>query len=205
MEAAMTDTQGLKDDLAFLRGLAQDNGASLARDGFFLAVIGLLFGLIDAVYWLIFWGPLAGAMPLANWLWVAGVAAMVLAIEIGKRRLPAPTAAAARAMSSAWAGVGVALTSGGLGLLAAGWRLHDGAFVLATFPILLFALYGAAWSVAFAVKRLSWFAWISAGCFVAAIAEGLLYRSPHQWLALSIGLFLLVGLPGLVILKKAKA
>ena len=69
---------------------------------------------------------------------------------------------------------------------------------------MMFSLYGAAWSVAYAVKRMTWFAWVSTGCFLAAIAEGLLYKSPHQWLVLSIGLFLLVGLPGLAILKKAR-
>lgn len=201
----MTDAQGLKDDLAFLRDLTQDSGKGLARDGFALATVGVVFGVVTLIYWLIYWGPLAGAAAVGWGLWIVGVVLMVAAIEIAKPRLPPPSGAAARALSSAWNGVGVANTAGGLGLLAAGWRLHDATFVLATFPILLFALYGAAWSVAFAVKRLSWFAWISAGCFAAAIAEGLLYRSPHQWLALSIGLFLLVGLPGLVILKKAKA
>ena len=129
----------------------------------------------------------------------------VALVELAKRRLPPPSGAAARALSTAWNGVGVSLTAGGLGLGAAAWRQHDAGFILATFPILLFSLYGAAWSVAFAVKRLNWFAWISAGCFLAAIGEGLLYRTPHQWIVLSIGLFLLVGVPGLVILKKARA
>jgi hypothetical protein len=205
METAMTDTRSLKDDLAFLRDLTQDSGRGLARDGFALAVVGLVFGVVTLIYWLIYWGPLAGARVLGWYLWIAGLVVMVGAIAIANRRLPHATGAAARALSNAWSGVGVANTAGGLGLLAAGWRLHDATFVLATFPILLFSLYGAAWSVAYAVKRLSWFAWISTGCFAAAIAEGLLFRSPHQWLVLSAGLFLLVGLPGLVILKKARA
>jgi len=200
----MTDPKSLKDDLAFLRDLTQDGGKGLARDGFILAVIGLLFSIISAIYWLIFWGPLAGARGLADWLWVAGVAVMIGAFTVAKRRMPAPTGAAARGMSTAWAGVGNGLVGGGLGLLAAGWKLHDGGFVIATFPILLFSLYGAAWGVAYAVKRVNGFAFIAAGCFAAAIAEGLLYRSPQQWLVLSIGLFLLVGLPGVVMLKKAR-
>ena len=201
----MTDTQGLKDDLAFLRDLTQDSGKGLARDGFALATVGLVFGVVTLIYWLIYWGPLASAWRIGWGLWIAGLVVMIAILEIAKRRLPPPTGSASRALSNAWNGVGIANTAGGLGLFAAGWRMHDAAFILATFPILLFALYGAAWSVAFAVKRLSWFAWISAGCFIAAIAEGLLYRSPHQWLVLSIGLFALVGLPGLVILKNAKA
>ena len=55
----MSDVQSLKDDLAFLRGLTQDDGRGLARDGFALAAVGLIFGMINAVYWLVFWGPLA--------------------------------------------------------------------------------------------------------------------------------------------------
>jgi len=205
METAMSGAQDLKDDLAFLRDLTQDSGRGLARDGLALALIGLSFGVVSLVYWLIFSGPLSVARGVSWWLWVIALGGDIAVMELAKRGLPAPSGAAARALSTAWNGVGVSLTAGGLGLWAAAWRIHDATFILGTFPILLFALYGAAWSVAFAVKRLSWFAWISAGCFAAAIAEGMLYRTPHQWLALSIGLFLLVGLPGLVILKKAKA
>jgi hypothetical protein len=201
----MSDTQSLKDDLAFLRDLTQDSGKGLARDGFALATVGLVFGVVTLIYWLIYWGPLAGIWVVGWGLWIVGIAVMVGALMVAKRRLPPATGGAARALSNAWNGVGVANTAGGLGLLAAAWRMHDPVFVLATFPILLFSLYGAAWSVAYAVKRLGWFAWISTGCFLAAIAEGLLFRSPHQWLVLSAGLFLLVGLPGLVILKKARA
>ena len=201
----MTDTQSLKDDLAFLRDLTQDSGRGLARDGFNLATVGFVFGGVTLVYWLVFWGPLGNLMVLTYWLWIAGIVLMIGSTAIARRRLPAATGAAARALSVAWNGVGISLLAGGAALLAAAWRTHDTGFVLATFPILLFSLYGAAWSVAFAARRLSWFAWISAGCFAAAIAEGLLYRSPHQWLVLSIGLFLLVGLPGLAILNKARA
>jgi hypothetical protein len=201
----MSDTQTLKDDLAFLRDLTQDSGKGLARDGFALAAVGLVFGVVTLIYWLIYWGPLASAFSVGWSLWLVGVVVMVGAILIANRRLPPASGAASRALSKAWGGVGVANTAGGLGLLAAAWRMNDAAYVLATFPIVLFSLYGAAWSVAYAVKRLNWFAWISTGCFAAAIAEGLFYKSPHEWLVLSIGLFVLVGLPGLVILRKAHA
>ena len=200
----MTDVQSLKADLAFLRELTQDGSKGLARDGLALAVIGLTFGVICFIYWLVFSGLLAGIKAQVTWLWLVGVGAMVLAIELAKRRFPAPSGASARAMTAAWSGVGIGLIAGDLGLLAAGWRLADMAFVIATFPILLFSLYGAAWGVAFAVLRTGWFAAVSIGCFAGAIVEGLLYRSSHQWLVLSIGLFALVGLPGLAILNKAR-
>jgi hypothetical protein len=200
----MTDVQSLKDDLAFLRGLAQDDGKGLARDGFSLAAVGVIFSVVTLFYWGVYSGPLAGAKVLAYGVWAVGVVVMIAIVEIAKRRLPPSTGGAARAMSMAWNGVGVSMTAGGLGLLAAGWRLQDGYFVLATFPILLFALYGAAWSVAYAALRVGWFALVSAGCFAAAVGEGLLYRTPHQWLVLSIGLLLLVGVPGVAIFNKAR-
>jgi hypothetical protein len=200
----MTDVQSVKDDLAFLRGLTQDGGKGLARDGFALAAVGVIFGVVSLFYWLVYSGPLAAAKTAGAWLWVIGVVLMVGVVSATRRRLPESTGGAARAMSMAWNGVGVSMTAGGLGLLAAGWKLHDGGFVVATFPIMLFSLYGAAWSVAYAALRIGWFALVSAGCFAASVAEGLLYGTPHEWLVLSVGLFVLVGLPGLAIFMKAR-
>jgi len=200
----MTDPESLKSDIAFLRELTQDGGEGLARDGVVLAVIGLVFAPVNLVYWLVFWGPLAGAKDVLTWLWVAGLAVMFLSIPLANLRFPRSSGAAARAMSTAWQGVGFGLLGGGFALLAAGMRLGDAGFVLRTFPILLFTLYGSAWGVAYAVKRLSWFALVSLGCFAAAILEGALYGSPHQWLVLSLGLLLLVGLPGLAIVRSAR-
>jgi hypothetical protein len=201
----MTDVQSLKDDLAFLRGLTQDGGKGLARDGFALAAVGLIFGVITLFYWLVYSGPLAAAWMVGYWAWMIGVVLMSGVVLVFRRRLPESTGGAARAMSMAWNGVGVSMTAGGLGLLAAGWKMHDGNFVLHSFPIMMFSLYGAAWSVAYAALRFGWFALVSAGCFAASVVEGLLYGTPHQWLVLSAGLFVLVGLPGIAIFKKARA
>src|ERR1700744_4318406 len=110
MEATMTDTQSVKDALAFLRDLAQDGGKGLARDGFALAVIGLTFGAVSLIYWLIFSGPLAGARLPAHWLWVGALMGDIVLVQAAKRRLPPASGAAARALSTAWNGVGDSLT-----------------------------------------------------------------------------------------------
>ena len=199
-----TLTDSARADLAFLRELADDKGQGVARAGFALAVVGLVFGVVELIYWLIFWGPLAAIWPVAYWLWAAGVVLMTAIILTANRRLPAATGAASRAISAAWSGVGTSMTVAGLALLLAGWRLHDPWFALKTIPIMAFTLYGAAWGVAFAVKRLAWFAWMGLGCSIAALAAGASIGSPHQWLVLSLGLFLLVGAPGIVIFRAAR-
>ena len=97
----MTDVQSLKDDLAFLRSLTQDGGKGLARDGFALATVGLVFGPVSLFYWLVYWGPLAGARALAYGLWPVSVVAMIAIVTAARRRLPESTGGAARAMSMA--------------------------------------------------------------------------------------------------------
>jgi hypothetical protein len=200
----MTDTQSLKDDLAFLRDLTQDSGRGLARSGFALAAIGFAAGAYALLYWAAAFVPL-GVRQWTMWGGLAIIPACFILVQLSQRWLPPATGAAARAVAAAWRSVGASLAAGSLGLFIASVPADDSKFVLAIFPVLMFCLYGAAWSVAYAAKRQTWFAWVSGGCLACAFTVGLLYKSPHQWLVMAIGLFLLVGLPGLVIFKKAQA
>jgi hypothetical protein len=200
----MTDTRSANDDLAFLRELTQDSGRGLARSGFALAAIGFGAGAFALLRWAASFAPLHLQL-WASWGGLAIVLASIILVQRSQRRLPPATGAAARAVAAAWQSVGASLAAGSLGLVLPMIWSDDNHLVLAIFPILMFSLYGAAWSVAYAAKRQTWFGWVSGGCLATAFAEGLLYRSPHQWLVMAFGLFLLVGLPGLVILKKAQA
>ena len=85
-----------------------------------------------------------------------------------------------------------------------GARVGNAHLVLWIFPVILFTLYGAAWGVAWVVKRRQWLFNVAVGCFFAAGAEGLLVSSPYQWLVLAAGLLLLVALPGAVILRQSR-
>lgn len=203
----MTDptTQAIRDDLAFLRGLTQDDARGLARDGVVMVVLGVVFGVVNLLYWLIFTDQAPALRPMSMWLWVIGLVAFFGVAGFVSARLPRPTGAASRAMAAAWSGTGLALVAPNVGLVLAGARLGNPQLVLWIFPIILFTLYGAAWAVAFAVKRRAWFAVVATGCFAAAFVEGLLYSSPHQWLALSIGLVLWVAIPGWVIIRQSRA
>jgi hypothetical protein len=203
---AMTDSnQAIRDDLAFLRSLADEGGSGLARTGAALITVGLIFGVICAVYWAVFSGRLPMADALSTWLWAGGVVLMLAIMSMANRRLPAPRGAGSRALAAAWGGTGVSLTVTGAALGLGGWRTGNPHLVLEVFPVLLFAFYGAAWSVAFAARRRAWCALVAAGCMAASIGEGALMGAPEQWLLLSAGLFGLVAAPGFAILRLSRA
>ena len=147
------DRESLRDDIAFLRELARDDGTGLAREGATMVIVGLIFGCVTFAYWLFFAGYAAGLAAVGPWLWAAGVAVMVIASLIVNRRMPRSSGAASRAVAAAWGGTGVSLIAPCLGLLLGGAHAGEPKLVLWIFPVILFTLYGAAWTVAWAVKR----------------------------------------------------
>jgi hypothetical protein len=198
------EIQTLKDDIAFVRALAEESGSAMARDGAVLAAAGMIFGLTALQYWLIFAGILDVPPGWDGWLWLDGTIVFLVAMTLIQRRIPSRPSAASRAMRAAWAGVGAGITISGIALGIGAWRLGLPVLTTGGFPIVLFALYGAAWGVVFAVKRRTWFALVATGSFAAAIGCGALMGTPEEWLLLALGLFVLVGVPGAAIVRQAR-
>jgi hypothetical protein len=199
-----TDEQTLKDDVAFLRGLAQGGSTATVKEGATLAAIGVIFGLVAAQYWAMDAGLVAAPAWIRPWLWLDGLVVFLIAIAQISRRLPGPPpGAASRALSAAWAGVGTSLVFADLGLVAASKRLGLPMLTPWVFPLILFTLIGAAWGVAFAVRKRRALALLAAGSFAAAVLCGVMMGRPEEWLVLAGGLVLLLGIPGAVIARAA--
>ena len=85
----MTDErESLRDDIAFLRELARDDAADLAREGSNMIVVGLVFGAVTFTYWLVFAGYVAPPPAVVSWLWAVGVAIMILVHMLLNRGAP---------------------------------------------------------------------------------------------------------------------
>jgi len=199
------EMQTLKDDIAFMKALTQDSVRATVRDGAILAAVGVIFGLTAFQYWLIFTGIVRIPSAWQPWMWMDGlvVFGIVLSLLMHHFRAPAPSAAT-RAVTAAWGGVGTALSAAVVALVCGAWRLGLSSLVIWVFPLVMFTLYGAAWGVAFAARRRSWFALIAGGCFIVAIACGFAMGMTEEWLVLSVGLFLLVAVPGFIIMRLAQ-
>jgi hypothetical protein len=195
--------EDVRQDIAFLRAVVEDHDATMALDGAILAAVGLIFGCVSLFYWSIAAGLSDVPVPWNQWAWVAGVVTVVPVVLFLQRRFPRPPGPAARAIRAAWLGVGTGITVAAAAFALGSWQVQEPRFVLWAFPVVLFTLYGAAWSVAFAARRHGAFALIAAGCYGAALACGFLSGRPEEWLVLALGLFALVAVPGYAIVTRA--
>ena len=196
--------QSIRDDAAFLRALAQGGAEGSAKDGAILLAVGLIFGLVSLQYWVLESGLFGTPRALLPWIWLDGVVPflIVLALISRKFRGQAP-GAASRAVSAAWSGVGAAHIIAAIALAVGGLRLGLPLLASWAFPVVLFTMYGAAWSVAFATRRRRAFALNAAGSYLAALLCGVVMGRAEEWLVLAGGLFLLVAAPGAIMLRAA--
>lgn len=190
-----------RDDLSFLRRLADDGPAALARDGALLVTVGVVFSAVTLFYYFVFSGALDAGAALEQLVWIGGV---VLVIAVGafiRRRFPEGRSAASRAVRAGMTSVGIGVTAAGLAFFLASWRLGQPDFIHQAWPVAMFTLYGAAWMVAYAARRRIWMGWTAAGCFAVALALGFFAGAPAMWLILSAALLLLVAAPGYALVK----
>jgi hypothetical protein len=199
------ETKALQDDIAFMRALSEDSGRALSRDAAVLIAVGVIFGLNAFRFWGIEAGFLDWAKPTGNWWGLDALAIflVVLLVLMGRFRTAA-RGAGSRAMGAAWGGVGIAISVAVIALVIGASRLHLPLLVIWIFPLILFTLYGAAWWIAFAVKRRIWFAGIAIGSFITTLGCGFRMGSSDEWAILSLGLFLWVAAPGIAILREAQ-
>ena len=196
------DNQAIRDDAAFLRALAQGGVEGSARDAAILLAVGVIFGLVALEYWLIESGLLRVSGMLRAWLWLDGLIPFLIVMGLISRKYrgQAP-GAATRGLSAAWGGVGAAHVLGAIALAIGGRRLGLPLLAPWVFPLVLFTLFGSAWSVAFAVRRRRAFAFNAAASYLAALLCGVFMGRPEEWLVLAGGLFLLVAAPGAGMLR----
>lgn len=195
------DEQTLRDDVAFLRALAAGGTSGAAREGAILVAVGLIFGLVAVQYWCIDAAYLAVSPAARAWLWLDGLIPFLICMAvIAAKFRDRPPGAASRALAAAWTGVGTAFIVADIALYAASRELAIPLLVKWVFPLVLFALIGGAWGVAFAVRRHRNFGLLAGGNFAAAILSGIVVGTPKEWLVLAGGLLFLVAVPGAAML-----
>ncbi len=199
--------QAIRDDLAYMRALADEGRRAPLLGGSILIAAGLIYGAAALVHFAVAAGVLDIDPMLLNVIWGVAVVAFLIALFVLKARLggkPGAWSMGNQVSGAAWGGLGGASFAIGLALFAAVYKTGDWIF-MGLFPPVILALYGAAWIVGAAVSDRAWMKWVAVGSFAAAAGAGLLIGTTAQYLFYAAAMILLSALPGVVMLRQEPA
>ena len=196
-------------DIAWMRRLAEEGGQAPMQGNSLLMFGGLLYGVASLFHWAI----VAGAVPLdQNQIWIGWVVAtvaywVILAVTIPRLRRGAGVHTTAnRAAGIAWSGMGWGIFAMFLTITVLGVRLGEtvleGMYVL--IPSMIMIFYGVGWAVHATMQRSRRLWTLSLASFIAAPLLALFAGTAEQYLAYAAALFLLMALPGFLLMRAAK-
>ena len=202
----MTDhLHALQDDIGFLRSLAESGRTRGLAGGSVLVAAGGLFGLASIGHWAINQGLISNA---GGWaypaVWGPASALFFAALVLVKRRAGDASAdSASRAMNMTWQALGCTIFVLILCMLLVVWRSRSMA-PLALFPAIILSLYGSGWLVAATIARRSWMWAAAVGAYAAALGAAWLCMSNAVYLWYAAALWLVVALPGAVMMRATR-
>lgn len=197
-------------DIAWMRRLAEEGAQEPMRGTSLLMFGGLLYGLASLFHW----GVVVDLLPLArNQIWIGWIAAtlvywVLLAVTIPRLRRAGVSTTANRAAGIAWSGMGWGIFALFVAMAVLGWRLADEAALNAMFaliPSIIMVFYGVGWAVHAEMQRSRNLWVLSLSSFAAAPVLALFAGQAEQYLAYAAALFLLMALPGWLLMRQARA
>lgn len=206
----MTNPRNDAADIAWMKTLAEEGAKSPPHGGSILFAAGLIFGTASLAHWTVITGLIDASPSAYGAIWAAAGVAFLAALVVLIRRLKAQggvETAANRAFGTVWSALGWGIFSLFTSLmmldLAQSAQADVAAWSLAV-PSIIISFYGIGWAVSATMLRQKMMWVLAVAAFVAAPALALIAGSAHQYLAYSAALFLLIGLPGYLLMRDAK-
>lgn len=193
----------LRDDIAFMRALAEDGRNNTLNGGSVMVSSGLIFGTAS----LIIWGAQQTGRGAAAWLdlvWPVSGVLFFICLWLFLRSLPKDKRLAS-ANGMAWSSLGWAIFICVVSLIMIAVRTHQAAAAAAISPVIL-SLYGAAWCIAGSITRKRWPYGFGVASFAAALLTA--WSVPEgdlMFLLYALSLYGLVAAPGVYLMRRPKA
>src|SRR5687767_9223998 len=132
----------LRGDIAFIKGLMEDDMTVPARDWAVMVAAGAIFGLMGVRAWLMSAGLWSAPAAWRPWMLLDAPALSLAVMVLIFARYPrGPKGTLSRTVSAAWSAVGVGVAAMSIAFGAASWRSQD-IDVMGLFTPMLFILYG---------------------------------------------------------------
>jgi hypothetical protein len=193
------DVQAIRDDLAFMRALAQEGRRAPLLIGHNMLVGGLVYGTICLFVWGVSTRMIAAPFWVEGAIWFVATPIYMAYCYVRRTqwraRRPGATAITNRAVHAAWRGIGFAMLSLMAASLIAAYQMKSAA-AFGLFPSIVLALYGLGWLVASAMNETKWLRAVSTVSFIAAVIVALAADSKAEYLVMAAAIYLLMALPG---------
>ncbi len=195
-------------DIAWMRKLAEENAEAPMRGGSILMAAGVIYGLGSIVHW----AALTGLAPIQDaglgmiWLAATAVFFVVLFLSIARQKSQGGVRTAAnRASGAVWSSVGWGIFALFTSVAVVGLRLgQDTLLLLSLTPSIIMVFYGMGWAVSASMTRSAQLWWLAIGSFLAAPLLAAFSGQNVQYLAYAACLFLLMALPGYLLMRAAR-
>jgi len=195
-------------DIAYMRRLAEEASTVPMRGGSILMSAGLIYGLSSMAHWTVISGLISIDPQAFSLIWLGatllflGVLAIIIA---GLKREGGVQTAANRASAVAWSSVGWGIFALFTSIAVVSMRIGEQSLVLLSLvPSIIMVFYGLGWAVTAAMMRTQSLWWLAIASFAAAPLLALLGGEPAQYLAYGVALFVLMALPGYLLMRQAK-
>ncbi|MFS2318809.1 hypothetical protein RMQ97_12795 [Maricaulis sp. D1M11] len=198
------DLETARDDLAFLRALAETPSQPNKTMGLALFSAGLIYSVQALVQWAAWAGYVAlpGPFYLAFVISCSLVFFIVLGVIIWRNRKKGSKSVSARAYESAFEAAGIANLAIVSFFIVVTIRQRDPGIWYYYTPT-IFAVQAGAWFAGFRLRKRLWLGLVSAGWITAAIGLGLTAHTPTYVLIIAVALFALLAVPGWIIMRLA--
>jgi hypothetical protein len=194
----------LRDDIAFMRELAEEGRSPPLVGGFLLLAAGLVFSLASIGHWAIATGLVAESPWSYLVIWGGALVLFLACVVVVKSRQalkPSAHAPGNRAAGMAWAGVGWGIMCLMVCMNLVCWRAHS-LVPLMLLPSMVLTLYGLGWSVAAVVSRQRWIWLVAIGSYVGAAVVAYFSDTNTVYLIYAAALMLLLTLPGAILMRQ---
>ncbi len=197
--------QSIRDDLAFMKSMAADEGVLPWSIGASFFAAGIVYGVPVVLVWAVLRGliglPVGWTSGVSIWSTVVYIPLSILILM--KAPKPAPGGAAGRAFAPAWSGVGLITLVMLAVIFIAGDRLHV-KLMWQVWTSICFALWGACWWVVGMLRPRRGWLWVALGSLANAIVNALLIGGKDELLGCGVGILLWLGAPGLMIMLQSR-
>lgn len=193
-------------NLAFVRALVSEGARLQGASGQVFMVAGVVYGLDCLIYWAQVAFHLAFAQAIWSALSVVPPVIVLAAIAwvVWRNRHAGEQGAATRALNATFTSIGLAnLTM----VITFGYAAitEKSMLIWLLYPVVMCTFLGAAWYVAYVVRRKLWLLAVSAGWFIVALATGFLIHDMAAYLlSLGLALIVLMGGSGAWMMRQAK-